>query len=166
MSCSVGSSRFAANAAFDLLISNATIFDGSGGPPVVGDIAVRDGEISARGKDLDKSLADRVIDASGMWLTPGLLDIHTHYDLEVELASAEIAEMERLLEKGMREGYVGFSPDGLPFHYLSNDPNRDRRIPSQYGGYRELKRLTDIVRRVWQAPPPTDNPLRVFKTFC
>ncbi|HBS34750.1 MAG TPA: N-acyl-D-glutamate deacylase, partial [Parvularcula sp.] len=81
---------------------------------------------------------------------------------------AEMAEMERLLEKGMREGYAGFSSDGLPFHYLSNDPNRDRRIPSQYGGYTELKRLTHVVRRhgrVWQATPPTESPLKVFRAF-
>jgi N-acyl-D-aspartate/D-glutamate deacylase len=255
---------------FDLVIRNAKIFDGSGLAPVIEDIAVKDGRVAARGKALGAGA--REIDAAGFWLTPGLLDIHTHYDLEVELSpglpesvrhgtttvvvsncslglafgaqregdedpvvdcfarvenipkpvlkrvadratwtdsadylahldtlklgpniapmipysmlriaamgvtpsvtrdptGAEMAEMERLLEKGMREGYAGFSSDGLPFHYLSNDPNRDRRIPSQYGGYTELKRLTDIVRRygrVWQATPPTESPLKVFRTF-
>lgn len=258
--------------AFDLLIRNAKIFDGAGGDPVIGDIAVKAGRVSARGRDLPDDLATRVVDAEGLWLLPGLLDIHTHYDLEVELSPglpesvrhgtttvvvsncslglafgaqrkdgedplvdcfarvenipkpvlkrvadrvdwsdskaylehldalnlgpnivpmipysmlriaamgttpsvtrdptfAELEEMERLLEKGMREGYAGFSSDGLPFHYLSNDPNRDRKIPSQYAGYKELKRLTDIVRhygRVWQATPPTESPLKVFRSF-
>lgn len=255
---------------FDLVIRNAKIFDGAGGAPVIEDLAVKGGKVAARGKGLGPGA--REIDAEGLWLTPGLLDIHTHYDLEVELSpglpesvrhgtttvvvsncslglafgaqregdqdpvvdcfarvenipkpvlkrvadratwtdskdylghldtlnlgpniapmipysmlriqamgvtpsvtrdptDAEMAEMERLLEKGMMEGYCGFSSDGLPFHYLANDPNRDHRIPSQYGGYTELKRLTDIVRRhgrVWQATPPTDNPLKVLRTF-
>jgi N-acyl-D-aspartate/D-glutamate deacylase len=45
-----------------------------------------DGRIAARGAGLDPGRADRVVDASGRWLMPGLLDIHTHLDLEVELA--------------------------------------------------------------------------------
>ncbi len=71
---------------WDLLIRDALIFDGTGQPPRRGDIAVQSGRIARRGQRLDPERADRVIDADGLWLTPGLLDIHTHYDLEVELA--------------------------------------------------------------------------------
>lgn len=259
-------------AAFDLLIKGAKIFDGLGGEPAIGDLALKNGRISARGRDLPDDIADKVIDAGGLWLTPGLIDAHTHYDLEVELdpalpesvrhgtttvivsncslglafgalrkgredpvvdcfarvenvpkpvlrrvaelatwtdsrdyllhldalrlgpniapmipysmlriavmgtdasvsraaSEAEIAEMERLLEKGMAEGYLGFSTDALPFHYLSNDPNRDKRIPSQYGSYGELKRLTGIVRRygrLWQATPASESPFRTLRMF-
>ena len=259
-------------AAYDTLIRNAKIFDGAGGAPEVGDIAIKDGRIAARGPDLSNNNTKEVIYAEGQWLMPGLLDIHTHYDLEVELspglpesvrhgtttvvvsncslglafgaqrengqdpivdcfarvenipkhvlktvadkvtwsqsdeylehlsnlnlgpnivpmipysmlriavmgvdasvsrdpAEEELQKMEALLEKGMAEGYAGFSSDGLPFHYLSNDPNREKRIPSQYAGYHELKRLTHIVRRfgrVWQATPPLENRIDVFKTF-
>lgn len=260
---------------FDLIIRNARIFDGTGAAPETADIAVRDGRVVARGPRLSGPEADNAretIDAEGLWLLPGLMDIHTHYDLEVELAPGlpesvrhgttsvvvsncslglafgaqrengqdpivdcfarvenipkpvlkrvadkvtwtdsadylkhldglnlganiapmipysmlriaamgvtpsvtrdpteqELAEMERLLDKGMAEGYVGFSSDSLPFHYLSNDPNRERRIPSQYAGFEELKRLTHVVRRhgrVWQATPPTESPLKVLKNF-
>ncbi len=256
---------------FDLIIRNARIFNGTGGTPETGDIAIKDGKIAARGIGFPADAAEE-IDGEGLWLLPGLLDIHTHYDLEVELAPGlpesvrhgtttvvvsncslglafgaqrengqdpivdcfarvenipkpvlkrvadkvtwddsadylthletlnlgpnivpmipysmlriaamgvtpsvtrdptadEMAEMERLLEKGMDEGYAGFSSDGLPFHYLSNDPNRQHRVPSQYASYDELKRLTHIVRRyerVWQATPPTESPLKVFRTF-
>lgn len=72
-------------ASFDILFKNALIFDGTGGPPAVGDLAVSGGRIVARGKDLDDRVAERVVDATGKWLMPGLLDIHTHYDLEVEI---------------------------------------------------------------------------------
>ncbi len=70
----------------DLLIRNALVFDGTGAPPTHEDVAIRDGRIAARGPSLDSSTAGRVLDARGLWLMPGLLDIHTHLDLELELA--------------------------------------------------------------------------------
>jgi N-acyl-D-aspartate/D-glutamate deacylase len=74
------------SADWTVLIRGALVFDGSGSPPVQEDIAVADGRIAARGPSLDPGRARRVIDATGQWLMPGLLDIHTHLDLEVELA--------------------------------------------------------------------------------
>jgi len=68
------------------LICNALVFDGTGAPPSREDLAITHGRIAARGAALDPTRADQVIDASGRWLLPGLLDIHTHLDLEVELA--------------------------------------------------------------------------------
>jgi len=70
----------------DLLIRNALVFDGTGAPPTHEDVAIRDGRIAARGPSLDAPPAGRVLDAHGLWLMPGLLDIHTHLDLELELA--------------------------------------------------------------------------------
>lgn len=70
---------------WDILFKSATVFDGSERPPQVMDLAISDGRIAARGTDLDETRAAEVIDAEGLWLTPGLLDIHTHYDLEVEV---------------------------------------------------------------------------------
>ncbi|MGE2733633.1 N-acyl-D-amino-acid deacylase family protein [Mycolicibacterium vaccae] len=63
---------------FDLLIRNGTIVDGLGGEPVVGDVAIRDGIIVAVGTVTGS--ADRVIDATGLLVTPGFVDLHTHYD--------------------------------------------------------------------------------------
>lgn len=85
-----------------------------------------------------------------------------------EPSAEELAKMEGLLEAAMRDGYPGFSTDALPFHYLANDPHRRTKIPSQWGSFAELKRLTGVVRRygrVWQATPPKDNPLTVFRNF-
>ena len=70
----------------DLLIRNALVFDGTGAPPAREDVAIREGRIAARGASLEASQAERVVDARGLWLMPGLLDIHTHFDLELELA--------------------------------------------------------------------------------
>jgi len=80
----------------------------------------------------------------------------------------ELSKMEMLLDDAMQQGYVGFSTDALPYHFLSNDPNRDKRIPTQFAPFAELKSLTNIVRnydRVWQATPPKDSPAKVLKTF-
>lgn len=257
---------------WDVLIRGAKLFDGTGAPPVMHDVALADGRVVARGPQLDATNASEVVDAEGQWLMPGLLDVHTHLDLEVELApglpevlrhgtttvvmsncslglafgaqrrngedpivdcfarvenvpkavlskvadavdwndsgsylnhfdrlalgpnvvpliphsmlraevmglqrsvsreptSDELAKMEALVEKGMQEGYAGFSTDALPFHYLANDPNRRRKIPTQFGSFSELKRLTQVVRRydrVWQATPPKDSRLGTLRNF-
>ena len=63
---------------FDLCIRNGTIVDGLGGEPFVGDVAVSDGVIAAVGT-VDGEAA-REIDATGLLVTPGFVDLHTHYD--------------------------------------------------------------------------------------
>jgi N-acyl-D-aspartate/D-glutamate deacylase len=73
------------SAAWQTLIRNAIVFDGSGAPPRREDLAIAGGRVAARGPSLDIAGAERVIDADGLWLMPGLLDIHTHLDLELEL---------------------------------------------------------------------------------
>ncbi|RVQ69672.1 hypothetical protein EKN06_05805 [Croceicoccus ponticola] len=65
----------------DLVIKQATIYDGLGGLPYMADIAVADGKITAIGTDL--GLAVEMIDASGLALMPGIIDSHTHYDAQV-----------------------------------------------------------------------------------
>jgi N-acyl-D-aspartate/D-glutamate deacylase len=65
---------------YDVKISNGTIVDGTGAPRFVGDVAVKDGvvvEVSQSTLDGD---AAETIDATGMLVTPGFVDIHTHYD--------------------------------------------------------------------------------------
>ena len=72
-----------ANAAmFDLLIRNALVFDGSGAPPVVQDLAVRGGRIEAIGARL-AGTATQVVDAEGLALMPGIIDSHTHFDAQI-----------------------------------------------------------------------------------
>ena len=63
---------------FDLVIRNGTVVDGLGGDPYRGDVAVSDGVIVALGS-IDGTGA-REIDASGLLVTPGFVDLHTHYD--------------------------------------------------------------------------------------
>ena len=257
---------------WQLLIRNALVFDGTGAPPRCEDIAVAGGRISARGTSLDPARAERVIDASGRWLMPGLLDIHTHLDLEVELApglpesvrhgtttvvvgncslgtafgaqrrngedpildcfarvenipksvlrkvvdridwtttggylehlaglplgpnvvpliphsmlrievmgtaaavsreptAAELERMRALLDTALQQGYAGFSTDAIPFHYLSNAPHTDKRVPTQYASSGELRTLLKVVRehdRVWQCTPDASDRVATFLRF-
>ncbi|MGB5812393.1 MAG: hypothetical protein WBG86_17780 [Polyangiales bacterium] len=257
---------------WDTLIKGALVFDGTGSLPSSRDVAIKDGKVIEVGEGLSQAYAEHTVHAEGRWLMPGLWDIHTHLDLEVELdpgltevvrhgtTSAVVAncsigvpfgrqnesghdpvvscfarvenipkgvlrrcadnitwdnpkaylehfeaiplganivpmiphsmlrieamgidravsekaneddlvKMESILEQAMKDGYAGFSTDGLPFHYLSNDPYRKTKIPAHHGDYRELKRLTNVTRkydRVWQATPEKDNPLKVLRAF-
>ncbi|OBB92482.1 amidohydrolase family protein [Mycobacterium sp. 852002-40037_SCH5390672] len=64
---------------YDLIIRNGTIVDGLGGEPFVGDVAVQGNIIRAVGA-INGAAADREIDATGLLVTPGFVDLHTHYD--------------------------------------------------------------------------------------
>ena len=63
---------------FDLVIRGGTVADGTGAPAFEADVAVQDGRIAAIGKVKDAGLEE--IDAKGKLVTPGFVDIHTHYD--------------------------------------------------------------------------------------
>src|SRR5580765_6393644 len=65
----------------DLVIDNAVVIDGLGGPPRPGGVAVDGGRITAVGSDL--GAARERIDAGGLTLAPGIVDIHTHYDAQL-----------------------------------------------------------------------------------
>jgi N-acyl-D-aspartate/D-glutamate deacylase len=259
--------------AWDTLIKNALVFDGSGAPPRQIDIAIGGGRIAAQGAGLPESQARRVIDGDGQWLLPGMLDIHTHLDLEVDLepglpevvrhgtttvlvgncslgtcfgkqiegeqdpivdcftrvenipksvlrksvgavtwegtgqyldhfehiplgpnigvfvphsmlrvevmglqesisrepTEGELLRMEDLLREAMDQGYLGMSTDGLPFHYLANAPNTDKRIPTQFASFAEMKRLLKVVRergRVWQTTPIIEKRAKALLYFA
>jgi len=263
------------NAQWDLLIQHAKVFDGTGTAAQNIDIAIKDGVFAAKGESLDPKNANQVIDASGKWLTPGLIDIHTHFDLEVEVEPglaetvrhgstsvvmsncslgiafgkqessekpeerpivdcfarvenipkaviakcvdqiswdntgdyldhfdkvalgpnvapmlphsmlrievmglegsierhanpSELKRMVDLTQQAMDQGYVGFSIDMLPLHYLANDPHRNARIPTQVASFDEIKALANVIRnneRTWQATPDPENMLYTLRLF-
>ncbi|HRD46375.1 MAG TPA: amidohydrolase family protein [Caulobacter sp.] len=67
-----------AERAFDIVIRGGTVVDGSGGAPFVADVGIRSGLIAAVGPGLAAGAEE--IDATGKLVTPGFVDIHTHYD--------------------------------------------------------------------------------------
>jgi N-acyl-D-aspartate/D-glutamate deacylase len=62
----------------DLVIRGGLVFDGTGADPTVADVAVKDGRIVAVGEFA--GTAAETIDAAGKMVTPGFVDVHTHYD--------------------------------------------------------------------------------------
>ncbi len=94
---------------YDLKITGGLIYDGSGGAPFTGDIAIRGGRIAAVGDAPGE--ARETIDAAGCIVTPGFIDAHTHYDGQ--------ATWDDRLEPSIRHGVttavmgncgVGFAP--------------------------------------------------------
>ncbi|GAB2448567.1 N-acyl-D-amino-acid deacylase family protein [Nocardia tengchongensis] len=70
---------------YSLIIENGTIVDGTGAEPYAADVAVENGRIAAitpPGR-LAQAVADNRIDATGLLVTPGFVDIHTHYDGQI-----------------------------------------------------------------------------------
>ncbi|HEX3901147.1 MAG TPA: amidohydrolase family protein [Mycobacteriales bacterium] len=70
----------------DYLIKGATVVDGTGGPSYVGDVGVRDGKIVAVGRVDDGGVDEEATEtyaATGLVVTPGFIDNHTHYDAQL-----------------------------------------------------------------------------------
>lgn len=96
---------------YDLKITGATIYDGSGDAPFVGDVAVKDGIITDVAEAGKLSSATETIDASGAILTPGFTDIHTHFDGQIswdsEMAPSSLSGVTTCV---MGNCGVGFAP--------------------------------------------------------
>jgi len=69
----------------DLLIRGALLHDGTGAPPRRADVGVRAGRVVKLAERVEEPAAETV-DAAGLWVLPGFVDIHTHYDVEAEIA--------------------------------------------------------------------------------
>ncbi len=69
----------------DLIVKNGWFFDGLASPPVPSALGIAQGKIVCIAPHIAQP-AREIIDASGRWITPGFIDIHTHYDLELEIA--------------------------------------------------------------------------------
>jgi len=79
----------------DVVIRGGKVFDGRGNKPQDADVAIRDGKVTDVAPNIEGTAAKEV-DAKGQWVTPGFLDIHTHYDAEIEVMPG--------LEESVRHG--------------------------------------------------------------
>lgn len=77
---------------YDVIVKDGLWFDGTGRTPQRRNLGIRDGVVATvSAQPLDETGCPDVIDAKGKWVTPGFIDVHTHYDAEV------------LLDPGLRE---------------------------------------------------------------
>jgi len=100
----LSSSRRAASASaeFDLIVSGGRVMDGTGNPWFKADVAVKDGRIAEIGR-IDSSRAARVIDAKGLIVAPGFIDVHTH----IEGGIFELPAAENFLRMGVTSVVTG-----------------------------------------------------------
>jgi len=67
---------------FDCVIRGGTVVDGTGMRPFTADVAIADGRVARVGRVAETGA--REIDADGLWVTPGFIDVHTHYDVQLD----------------------------------------------------------------------------------
>lgn len=89
---------------FDLLILNGTVYDGLNNPPVKVDLGIRDGKLVSMG-ELDGQKSRKTINAEGLTVAPGFIDMHTHLEPIMEMPLAE-----SLVRQGVTLALGG--PDG------------------------------------------------------
>jgi N-acyl-D-aspartate/D-glutamate deacylase len=99
----------AQQADFDLLIRNGRVVDGTGNPSFVGDVGVRDGKIAAIGRLANRTAA-RTIDASGLVVAPGFIDIHNHSDDTI----LEDGDAESMVRQGVTSMIFGEGGSAAP----------------------------------------------------
>src|SRR5205809_5564713 len=93
----------------ELLIRGGQVVDGSGCPAFAADVAVRGGRIAAVGRDL--GAAERMVEATGLVVTPGFIDIHTHADIALLARPAhEPKVMQGVTTEVFSNCGLGFAP--------------------------------------------------------
>jgi len=95
---------------FDILIRGGTVVDGTGLPEYQADIGIRGDEIVAVSRNLRGSTARRVIDATGLHVTPAFIDLHSHADRSMVLDDMELRRAPAALKQGIATVVGG--PDG------------------------------------------------------
>lgn len=138
---------------FRLLIKHGTVVDGSGAPAYAADVRVAGGRIAEIGRDLKAGVGERVIDASGCYVTPGFIESHNHWDGAVWWSP----NMEPLPAYGITtsiNGNCGFSMAPKPqtdedkrsiieiFNFFEDIPEEpmDKSVPWDWETWSEYKR--------------------------
>ena len=106
---------------YDLLITGGSVIDGDGTPAVAADVAIRNGKIAAIG-DLRASDATRRIDASGLTVAPGFIDMHNHSDYTILIEPRS----ESMIRQGVTTMVLGESRSAGPVKPGVNDDPRSR----------------------------------------
>jgi N-acyl-D-amino-acid deacylase len=104
--CFAAATRSQDSGSFDVLIKNGRVVDGTGNPWRLADIGVRGGRIAAMGR-LDGATAPTVVDASGLTVAPGFIDVHSHAATGL---AGTLKDARQLLAQGLTT--VTLNPDG------------------------------------------------------
>ena len=115
---------------YDLVIKNATVIDGTGNEGYSSDIAVKNGKIAKIANDIEGG--KQIIDASGLTLTPGWIDSHSHSDRSM----VDFSDQKEKIEQGITfsiTGQCGSSPapkaENDTFYTMGNFIDDVSKIP-------------------------------------
>lgn len=128
----------------DLLIKGGLVYDGTGAPARRVDLGIRAGKVARMAPQISED-ARETVDASGLWVTPGFVDGHTHYDVEVELAPG----LSESVRHGVTTVVMGHCSLSLTFgkpQDLADIFTRVENIPRE------------LVGRWLESAAPTDGP--------
>ena len=125
--------------AYDLLIKNGRVVDGSGAPSFNGDVAVTNGKIVGVGKF--NETATRTINAEGRVVAPGFIDHHTHFDPQCmwdPIVNSTSLNGNTLDHSGSVRDYHSPYPTrrrGLVLRIVREDGRRPSERPAERGGF-------------------------------
>ena len=128
-----GCARSTPEPAFDVLITGGSVIDGNGTPPIAADVGIRDGRIARIG-NLSAAQSRRRIDASGLTVTPGFIDMHNHSDYTILLDP----KAESMIRQGVTTLVLGESRSAGPLKPDAGDITRDDGVKVDWttlGGY-------------------------------
>jgi N-acyl-D-amino-acid deacylase len=114
-------SRPTAQAPYDLIIAGGSVLDGNGTPEARADVAIRDGKIAGIG-NLAAAQAKQRIDASGLLVAPGFIDMHNHSDYTILVEP----KAESMIRQGVTTMVLGESRSAGPVKEGANDDPRSR----------------------------------------
>lgn len=129
---------------YDVLIAGGTVLDGIGDEPIRADVGIRDDKIAAMG-DLSNARAGRVIDASGLRVVPGFIDIHTHSDISVMFHQPMIS----MISQGVTTQVVGNCSLSLGLARNNGSFEFERRWLERHGArivWDSMNSHLDVVR--------------------
>lgn len=126
--CVPGASSITHRPQFDLIIKGGRVIDGTGTAETMADIGVRDGRIVAVGS-IDSTDAQRIINAQGMHVVPGFVDIHTHTDSSI----LRLPTADSKLRQGVTTEVGGADGDSrAPRRTMNED---DERLYTDFDGF-------------------------------
>jgi N-acyl-D-amino-acid deacylase len=138
----------ASRPAFDLIIRNGTVLDGTGAPPRRADVGVLGERIRAVGP-LDQAEAAASLDATGLMVAPGFIDVHSHDDQAV----FQWATSEAKLSQGVTSVVVGNCGISLAPLHLAGDPPPPLNLLGERARFR-FDRFAQYVQALQAAPLP------------
>jgi len=114
--CLSAFARSAGQPPYDLVITGGSVLNGEGAPPVRADVGIRAGRIAAIG-DLAAAAATRRIDASGLTVSPGFIDMHNHSDYTILVEP----KSESMIRQGVTTMVLGESRSAGPIKAGSDE---------------------------------------------